>query len=304
MRAAVINAVDGPFELVDLPDPAADDGKVLVRVRAAGINFADVLIRRGRYPQMPELPAVLGSEIAGELEDGTRVMAFTSGGGGYAELAAVDRAQVVPLPERATFAEGASFLLTFLTAYIPLTRQVRLRGGSTVLVYAGAGGVGTATIQVARALGARVVAAVGSAEKLDVCRELGAEEAYVYADLPEDLRVDVVVDPIGGELFAGSFARLKPLGAVVAIGSAAGAWTEVEPARLVGRNVGLYGFYLGRLLRFEPELVGTAVGELLGLWETGALRPLVGVELPLDQVEQAHELVESRRSVGKVVLTP
>ena len=303
MRAAVINAVDGPFELVDLPDPAADDGKVLVRVRAAGINFADVLIRRGRYPQMPELPAVLGSEIAGELEDGTRVMAFTSGGG-YAELAAVDRAQVVPLPERATFAEGASFLLTFLTAYIPLTRQVRLRGGSTVLVYAGAGGVGTATIQVARALGARVVAAVGSAEKLDVCRELGAEEAYVYADLPEDLRVDVVVDPIGGELFAGSFARLKPLGAVVAIGSAAGAWTEVEPARLVGRNVGLYGFYLGRLLRFEPELVGTAVGELLGLWETGALRPLVGVELPLDQVEQAHELVESRRSVGKVVLTP
>ena len=99
MRAAVINAVDGPFELVDLPDPAAADGKVLVRVRAAGINFADVLIRRGRYPQMPELPAVLGSEIAGELEDGTRVMAFTSGGGGYAELAAVDRAQVVPLPD-------------------------------------------------------------------------------------------------------------------------------------------------------------------------------------------------------------
>jgi NADPH2:quinone reductase len=304
LRAAVINDVDGPFELVDLPDPTADDGKVLVRVRAAGINFADVLIRRGRYPQMPDLPAVLGSEIAGELEDGTRVMAFTSGGGGYAELAAVERAQVVLLPANASFAEGASFLLTFLTAYIPLTRQVRVRGGSTVLVYAGAGGVGTATIQVARALGARVVAAVGSAEKLDVCRELGAEEAYVYADLPDDLRVDVVVDPVGGELFAGSFARLKPLGAVVAIGSAAGAWTEIEPARLVGRNVGLYGFYLGRLLRLEPEVVGTAVGELLGLWQTGALRPLVGAELPLDEVEQAHELVESRRSVGKVVLTP
>jgi NADPH2:quinone reductase len=304
MRAAVINAVDGPFELVDLPHPAADDGKVLVRVRAAGINFADVLIRRGRYPQMPELPAVLGSEIAGELEDGTRVMAFTSGGGGYAEIAAVERAQVVPLPDFASFAEGASFLLTFLTAYIPLTRQVRVRGGSTVLVYAAAGGVGTATIQVARALGARVVAAVGSAEKLQVCHDLGADEAYVYADLPDDLRVDVVVDPVGGELFAGSFARLKPLGAVVAIGSAAGAWAEVDPARLVGRNVGLYGFYLGRLLRFEPEVVGTAVGELLGLWQTGALRPVVGAELPLDEVEQAHELVESRGSVGKVVLLP
>jgi NADPH:quinone reductase len=304
VRAAVLRELGGPFELCDVPDPVDGDGKVLVRVRAAGINFADVLIRRGRYPQMPELPAVLGSEIAGELEDGTRVMAFTSGGGGYAELAAVDRAQVVLLPDKASFAEGASFLLTFLTAYIPLTRQVRLRAGSTLLVYAAAGGVGTATIQVARALGARVIAAAGTAEKLDVCRELGAEEAYVYDELPDDLQVDVVVDPVGGELFAASFARLKPLGAVVAIGSSAGAWTEVDPARLVGRNVGLYGFYLGRLLRFEPEVVGTAVGELLGLWQTGALRPLVGAELPLDDVEQAHALVESRKSIGKVVLTP
>jgi NADPH2:quinone reductase len=303
LRAAVINAVDGPFEVVDVPDPVGN-GKVVVRVRAAGINFADVLVRHGRYPQMPELPAVLGSEIAGELEDGTRVMALTSGGGGYAELAAVDRAQVVPLPDNATFAEGASFLITFLSAYIPLTRQVRVHNGSTVLVYAGAGGVGTATIQVARALGARVVAAVGSAEKVDVCRELGAAEAYTYDELPDDLQVDVVVDPVGGELFAGSFARLKPLGAVVAIGSAAGAWAEIDPARLVGRNVGLYGFFLGRLLRFEPEVVGNAVGELLGLWHTGAFRPLVGAEFPLDEVGKAHELVESRKSVGKVVLVP
>ena len=303
MRAAVLNAVDGPFELAEVPDPVAGE-KVLVRVRAAGINFADVLVRRGRYPQMPELPAVLGSEIAGELEDGTRVMAITSGAGGYAELALVDRAQVVPLPDGATFAEGAGFLLTFLTAYIPLTRQVRLRSGATVLVYAAAGGVGTATIQVARALGARVIAAVGSADKLAVCRELGAEEAYVYDELPEDMQVDVVVDPVGGELFAGSFARLKALGAVVAIGSAAGDWADVEPRRLVGRNIGLYGFFLGRLLRLEPEIVGSAVGELLGLWQTGALKPLVGGEFPLDQVEQAHALVESRKSVGKVVLLP
>ncbi len=220
MKAALLREVDGPFELVDLPDPSGD-GKTLVRVRAAGINFADVLIRRGRYPQMPELPAVVGSEIAGELEDGTRVMAFT-GGGGYAELVAVEAAALVPLPEGASFAEGAAFLLTFLTAYIPLTRQVRLREGATVLVYAAAGGVGTAAIQVARALGARVVAAAGSDAKLDVCRELGAEEAYVYDELPDDLQVDVVLDPVGGELFASSFARLRALGTVVAIGSAGG----------------------------------------------------------------------------------
>src|SRR5581483_4888993 len=259
LRAAVLDEVGGPFELRDVPEPAGGDGKVVVTVRAAGVNFADVLVRRGRYPQMPELPTVLGSEVAGELEDGTRVMAITSGGGGYAERAAVDRAQVVPLPDHASFAEGASFLLTFLTAYIPLTRQVRIRSGATVLV---------------------------------------------YDELPEELRADVVLDPVGGELFAGSFARLRPLGSVLAIGSAAGAWPEVEPARLVGRNVGVAGFYLGRLLRLEPELVGEAVGELLGLWHTGAFSPLVGAELPLDEVERAHELVESRRSVGKVVLVP
>ena len=302
MRAAVLTRVDGPFELRDVPDPTPN-GKALVRVRAAGINFADVLIRRGRYPQMPELPTVLGSEIAGELEDGTRVMAFT-GGGGYAEVVAADPARLVPLPDGATFAEGAAFLLAFLTAYIPLTRQVRLREGATVLVHAAAGGVGTAAIQVAQALGARVVAAAGSPEKLDVCRELGAEEAYVYEELPEDLQVDVVLDPVGGDLFASSFARLRPLGTVVAIGSAAGAWTEVDPARLVGRNAGLQGFYLGRLTRHAPGLVAEALGELLELWSQGAIRPYVGAEFPLPEVEAAHELVESRRSVGKVVLRP
>jgi NADPH2:quinone reductase len=302
LKAALLREIDAPFDVVDVPDPEAD-GKVLVRVRAAGINFADVLVRRGRYPQMPELPAVLGSEIAGELEDGTRVMALTSGGGGYAEVAAVDGAQIVPLPDNASFAEGASFLLTFLTAYVPLTRQVRVRPGMTLLVYAAAGGVGTATIQIARSLGATVYGAVGSPEKLDVVRSLGAE-AFTYDDIPDDLAVDVVFDPVGGQLFADSFARLRPLGSVIAIGSAGGAWPHVDPARLVGRNVGLHGFYLGRLMRLDPELIGTGVGELLGLWQTGAFKPVVGAELPLAEVDRAHELVESRQSVGKVVLLP
>ena len=304
MRAAVLTSVGGAFELLDLPDPAVESGKVLVRVRAAGVNYADVLIRRGHYPQMPALPVVLGSEIAGELEDGTRVMAFTSGAGGYAELAAVDRSRIVPLPDGPTFAEGASFLTTFLTAYIPLTRQVRLHPGATVLVHAAAGGVGSAAIQCARALRARVVAAVGSAEKLELCLGLGAEAAYVYDDLPEDLRVDVVLDPVGGDLFAAAIGRLRPLGALIAIGFAAGQWPDVSPANLVGRNVGVQGFYLGRLIRHEPELVSEAIGELLALWQLGALRPVVGRELPLADVEHAHELVESRRSVGKVVLVP
>ncbi len=303
MRAALLREVGGAFDVADVPSPAAGEGKVLVRVRAAGVNFADVMVRRGVYPQMPELPAILGSEVAGELEDGTRVMAIT-GGGGYAEEVAVDRAQVVPLPEQATFAEGAGFLLTFLTAFVPLTRQARIGPGSRVLVTAAAGGVGTAAIQVARGLGATVVGAVGSREKIDTCLSLGAEAAYVYDELPEDEAFDVVLDQVGGERFASLFGRLRPLGTVIAVGSAAGAWPPVEPARIVGRNAALAGFYLGRLLRLDPELVGAAVGELLAFWQTGALKPLVGAEVPLAEVERAHELVESRQSVGKVVLIP
>jgi NADPH:quinone reductase len=303
LRAAVLPGVDAPFELREVDDPVPQSGEALVRVRAAGINFLDVLIRRGRYPQMPEFPAVLGVELAGELEDGTRVLAMVPAAA-YAELVSVPRGSLVPLPEAATFAEGAGFILTFLTAYVPLTRQVRLAEGATVLVHAAAGGVGTATIQVARALGARVVAAAGSPEKLELCRELGAEEAYVYDELPDDLRVDAVVDPVGGELFEAAVPRLRPLGQLAAIGYAGGLWPELQPAHLVGRNVGVQGVYIGRLLRHAPDVIAAATGDLLELWRAGTIRPHIGAEFSLAEVEDAHELVESRRSVGKVVLVP
>ena len=303
MRAAVLPAVDAPFEVREVPDPERGERQAVVRVRAAGLNFLDVLIRHGRYPQMPELPAVLGSELAGELDDGTRGMALVRGGA-YAELANVDLAAIVPMPAEASFAEGAAFLLTFLTAYIALTRQVRIGDGATVLVHAAAGGVGTAAIQVARALGARVVAAVGSEQKHALCRELGADEAYVYDEIPDDLRVDVVIDPVGGDLFEAAVGRLRPLGQLVAIGYAGGFWPDLQPAQIVGRSVGVQGLYLGRLLRHAPELVATATLELLDLWRGGAIHPVVGAEFPLAEVEDAHALVESRRSVGKVVLLP
>jgi NADPH2:quinone reductase len=303
LKAVVLSEVDAPLELCELPDPVPGDSQALVRVRAAGINFIDILTRHGRYPQMPELPAVPGYELAGELEDGTRVMALAPGAA-YAELALVPRSSLVPLPAGASFAEGAGFLLTFLTAYIPLTRQVRFEEERTVLVHAAAGGVGTAAIQVARALNAEVIAAVGSPEKLGLCRELGAKEAYVYGELPDDLRVDVVIDPVGGELFEAAVARLRPLGQLVAIGYAGGLWPELQPAQIVGRNVGVQGVYLGRLMRHAPDVVAAATRELLELWSGRRIRPYIGAEFPLTEVEQAHDLVESRRSVGKVVLLP
>jgi NADPH:quinone reductase len=264
-------------------------------VRAAGVNFMDVLVRRGHYPSPPELPAVLGGEVAGEL-DGRRVMALPRTGG-YAEAVAAD--WIVPLPDRATFSEGAAFLMTFLTAWIPMRRVVG--AGATVLVHAGSGGVGSAAIQLARHLGAQVVATVGSEEKRAFVEELGAEVVVGYDELPA---ADVVVDPVGGEVFIASLKALRPLGTLIAIGYAGGVWSPLDPALVVGRNVTVTGFYLGRLMQLAPEVVRKAAEELVALWEAGGVRPVVGSEFPLAEAGAAHDLIERRGHVGKVVLVP
>jgi NADPH2:quinone reductase len=268
-------------------------------VRAAGVNFADVLIRRGLYPQMPELPYVLGNEVAGVL-DGRRVCAWSLGGGGYAERVEVDPEWVVELPERASFAAGAAFLTTYLTAYIPLVSIVR---AETVLVHAGSGGVGSAAIQLAKHRGAFVYATASTEEKRETARRLGADEVRAYDEI-DDVRVDVVLDPVGGEIFTRSLPLLNPLGTIVAIGFAGGLWQDPSVQWLVGRNVSVFGLYLGRLLRLDPAFVRARANELLALWEAGAIDPLVGATFPLADARDAHALIESRRHVGKVVLEP
>ena len=306
MRAVVLKGVGGPEQLVveDVPEPEAGEKQALVDVRACGINFADVLVRLGHYPQMPELPTVLGSEIAGEL-DGDRVMGFVRGeGGGYAERVAVDRRWLLPLPAKASFAEGAAFPMAFLTAWIPLTELVRIGFGARVLVSAAAGAVGTAAIQLVRALNGAPVAAVGSAEKLELPRSLGAVECVTYDGLPELDQVDVVFDLVGGEVFSTCLGLLKPLGSAIAVGYAGGIWEDVSPTWLVGRNIGVHGFYLGRLLGRRPDLVEQAGRDVLRLWEGGAVRPVVGAEYPLEQAGEAHRLIQERKSTGKVVLVP
>jgi NADPH2:quinone reductase len=304
LRAAVLHEIGAPLSLEDVAEPDVSEGLSLLEVRAAGINFADVLIRLGHYPQPPPLPTILGNEVSGDL-DGRRVLAFVrTTGGGYAERVAVDPDWVFDLPASATYAEGASFLTTFLTAWIPLHRQARVRPGSHVLVTAAAGGVGTAAIQLALLRGARVTAAAGSEEKLELARGLGAQNAITYEQIAELDDVDVALDPVGGPVFTACLQALRPLGVAIGIGFAGGAWEPVDPARLVGRNTGVQGFYLGRLMGFEPKLVQEQVHELLALWARGQIRPLVGAEYPLEEAQAAHELVASRRSTGKVVLVP
>jgi NADPH2:quinone reductase len=299
VKAVVLERTGGPEEL-RVQEVAEPEGSVL-DVRACGINFMDVLSRAGRYPQPPELPTVLGAEVAGEL-DGQRVMALTRGsGGGYAERVAVDPQWTVPLPDNASFAEGASFLMTFLTAWIPLKPIVR--PGTTVLVHAAAGGVGSAAVQIAKHLGGQVVGTASTATKLEVAREVGADDARTYDEI-DDVRADVIVDPVGGELFERSLKLLNPLGVIVAIGFAGGAWPKLDPALLVGRNIAVQGFYLGRLMGFQPETVRDAILELMPLWREGEIRPVVGAEFALADAADAHRLIESRASTGKVVLAP
>lgn len=307
MRAISQEAVGGPEVLVlrEVPEPTLDEGQELVTVRAAGINYADTLIRRGLYPQPPELPWIPGTEVAGETDGGRHVLGLLRGnGGGYAERAAADEQWLFDLPPEASFEEGASFLLAFLTAWIPLTRQATVARGTRVLVHAAAGGVGTAAVQVAVALGADVVATTGSEAKLELPLSLGAGQAVTYDRLGEVEPVDVVVDPVGGPLFADSIRLLRPLGVAVAIGYAGGLWPQVDPAQLVGRNVGVQGFYLGRLLQFRPELVHEAALDLLRLWQAGIVHPVVGASFPLEQAGEAHRSIEERHSTGKVVLAP
>ena len=303
MRAVVLDE-ERRLEVRDVAEPEPGDGQVVIDVRAAGVNFMDVLIREGRYPQAPPLPYVPGSEISGLAPDGRRVIGFVrADGGGFAERAAVEADWVFDLPEAASFEEGASFLMTFLTAWMPLTRQVRLREGSRVLVTAAAGGVGSAGVQVARALGAEVVGAVGSEDKFEQVRALGAE-VVTYDRIAELDPFDAILDQVGGELFSAAVGRLRPLGTLVGIGFAGGGWQPVDPTLLVGRNVSVAGFYLGRLMKLQPDLVREAAAEVLAQWVAGAVSPVVGATYPLADADAALRSIAERRSTGKVVLVP
>jgi NADPH2:quinone reductase len=304
MKAAVLHETGKPISIEEVPEPEAGEGQSVLDVKAAGINFADVLIKNGTYPQPPELPTILGNEVAGDIGE-RRVVAFARlSGGGYAQRVAVDDDWVFDLPPNASYVEGASFLTTYLTAWIPMTRQAHIHPGTKVLVTAAAGGVGTAALQVAAFCGAEITAAAGSEEKRELARKLGAQRTVTYEEIGELDDIEVAFDPVGGAVFAACLQALRPVGVALAIGFAGGTWEPIDPARLVGRNIGVQGFYLGRLMGFRPDLIRREVEELLALWRRGLLRPVVGAEFPLDQANEALDLIASRKSTGKVVLVP
>ena len=338
MRAAVLPKHGDPdvFEIQDRPEPSSAPGRVRVRVRAAGVNFADLMARQGLYPDAPDLPAVLGYEVAGEVEDvgegverfkaGDRVMAACRFGG-YAEVVSVRERDVLELPADWSFEEGASFPVVYVTAYAALVPFGNLHAGERLLVQAAAGGVGIASTQIGKLLGAEIFG-TASASKHDRIREFGVQHAIDYRgkDFAAEIRritgqdapLDLVVDGIGAASWKASYNLLRPGGRLIMIGAASFVTGEK-------RNLPKAAVNLAKVPRFNPikmasESRATIGLNILRLWddrgsleeyteplaqwlERGLLRPVVSESFPLDRISDAHRYMGERKNVGKVVLT-
>ncbi len=324
MRAIQIAELGGPDALreVDLPEPEAahmltpGEG-VLIDVAAAGVSFPEVLQTRGQYQFKPPLPFVPGGEVAGTvrsappgsgLSAGDRVAA-TCMLGGWAEVAVAPAFLSFKLPDELDFAQGSGLVLNYHTAYFSLVTRGRLTAGETVLVHGAAGGVGTATIQVAKGLGARVLGVVSSDEKEAVAREAGADEVVrsggEWRDEVRELSgggVDIVIDPVGGDRFTDSIRALAEGGRVVVVGFTAGSIPEVRVNRLLLNNVEIVGAGWGAYVIGKPDVNREIGAEIERLVASGHVRPIVGARFPLEGAAEALRLLDGRGATGKVVL--
>jgi NADPH:quinone reductase len=321
VRALVLREFGGPDDLTveDLPAPTVDgERSVLVEVHAAGVSFADMLITRGLYQLRPSLPFVPGLEVAGVVRDappnsgfaaGDRVAAFMFGGA-FAEEAAAEPAHTVPLPDRLAFREAAGFVVNYHTAWFALARQARLAAGEQVLVQGAGGGLGVAVVQVARAMGARVIGVTASGEKAAMAEAAGADAVVDagegWADRARsasDGGVDVVVDPVGGDRFDDSLRLLRPEGRLLVVGFAGGSIPQVKVNRLLLRNVGVVGAAWREYILHNPGFVAETTAALGALIDDGRLSPLIGAAYALEDGPQALRDLAERRAVGKLVLT-
>ncbi|HZE88768.1 MAG TPA: quinone oxidoreductase [Verrucomicrobiae bacterium] len=329
MKAVQISRFGGPevLEVIDLPIPVPAPHEVLVRVRASGVNFAETLMRQNRYALTPELPAVLGHEVAGTIEAlgegvrglarGARVVApmFAAGAwfSGYAEYALIDASLVVPLPDALSFEEAPALMVQGLTA-LELIRRVP-PAGKTVLVSAAGGGVGSLLVQLAKRAGAKtVIAAASHAAKLDLAMSLGADAGvdYPQVDWIERAREasggpgpDIIFESVGGDVTMGSLQALAPLGQLVIYGALNIQRFQLGVPELLGLvfgNQSVTGYALAPLL--TPERLKDGLAELFALAVTGRLKVTIGRTFPLEGAAEAHREIEGRRTTGKVVLVP
>jgi NADPH2:quinone reductase len=322
MQITELTGPDSALSLVDLPEPEPSHmmtpGQgVVVDVKSIGVSFPEVLQTRGEYQVKPELPFVPGSEVGGvvrsappdaDVAEGDRVAAFCMLGA-FAEVAVAPAFMCFKLPDALDFGQGAALVLNYHTAYFSLKLRGRLAEGETVLVHGAAGGVGSASLQVAKGLGARTIAVVSGDEKERVAREAGADEVVrsdgPWKDQAKELSgggVDVVIDPVGGDRFTDSIRSLREGGRVVVVGFTAGSIPEVRVNRLLLNNVDVVGAGWGAYVMGKPDVTREIGVEIMRLVDEGFVRPVVGARFPLERAAEALKLIDERGATGKVVL--
>jgi NADPH:quinone reductase len=323
MRAVLCKEFAGPEKLVieDVPPPPLRDGAVRVKVRAAGLNFGDTLLVSGQYQDKPPLPFIPGMEIAGvvaevapgvkHLKVGDRVLGSV-GRGGYAEEVVADADAVHRIPDSMDFAIAAGFPVAYSTSHGAFLWRARLKPGETVLVLGASGGVGLTAVEIAKAMGASVIAAAGSAEKLAVAKRAGADHLidYTTENLRERVKeitggrgADVVYDPVGGDAFDQSLRSIAWEGRIIIIGFAGGRVPQIPANIVLVKNIDILGFFWGSYRRHKPHLMAESLDQLLRWFDEGKLKPHISHRLPLGQVKEALDLLRTRKSTGKVVLT-
>ncbi|WP_438017041.1 NADPH:quinone oxidoreductase family protein [Sorangium sp. So ce315] len=313
----------GPPEILvweEVDDPPLAEGEVRIDIAASAINFPDVLFTAGAHQVKPTPPFIPGFEVAGlvvesrapSLPPGTRVAATLPGSGGYATRVIARPSTTYALPDGMPFEDAAALTITYQTGYLALHRRAGVKPGDTVLVHAGAGGVGSAAIQLAKAAGATVIATAGGKDKTAVCRALGADvvidyrsEDFVAAvkDHTAGRGADIVFDPVGGDVFDRSTRCIAFEGRILVIGFASGNFPAARANHLLVKNYAVIGFYWGTYSRAQPALTRGAQDALYAMYGKGAIKPLISAALPMADARAAMTAVASRATTGKVVLT-
>lgn len=318
MRAYQISAFDSPAAITDLPDPKPAAGEVLLAIEACGLNFADLLMAKGTYQDTPKPPFTLGLEVCGTVlaqgdgvttpAVGTRVAVF-GGQGGLADKGVFPANRCLMVPESMTSAQAAGFQVAYGTSHLALTRRANLQPGETLLVLGAAGGVGLTAVEVGKAMGARVIAVARGGEKLAIAKAAGADHLIdASADITADVRAlggaDVVYDPVGGDAFTAAMKATNREGRIIVIGFASGDLPKIQANHLLVKNITLIGFYWGGYLKFNPQALTDSMAQLMDWYAHGKLHPHISHNLPLDKAADALELLRSRKSTGKVVVSP
>lgn len=319
MRAAQITSLDGPVavEVVEVEPPTPAHGQISIDVHFAGVTYPDVLLSRGQYQIKPPPPFIPGSEVSGVVRSapadsgfavGDRVAAFP-GLGGFGEVVTADPRMVFALPDAVPLDEAAALPMNYLTVHFALARRGKLRAGETVLVHGAAGGIGTAAIQYAKVLDARVIAVVSDDQKAEVARSAGADVVVSVDGFRQSVAeatggrgVDVIVDPVGGDRFTDSLRSLAPEGRLLVIGFTGGEIPTVKVNRLLLNNISVVGVGWGAYWLARPEYLQEQWSDLAPLLAAGRIKPIVGSIHDLDDVRVALESLDQRHALGKALL--